>query len=111
MRTTNLAVKFLLELAAIAALATWGASVGHGAVALVLAIVVPLAMIGLWGQLAAPRAPHRLPLRARAPFELAIFALAAVALAIAGHAVLAVAFAAIAAVNALLLTAFQQWEA
>ena len=77
----NLALKFLLELAAIAALAYWGASVGTGAVSVAVAIAAPLAAILLWGRFAAPRSRQRLPARTRVPFELAIFGLAAVALA------------------------------
>ncbi len=42
-KSANLAVKFLLELAAFAALAYWGARTGHGAWAIVLAIAAPLA--------------------------------------------------------------------
>ena len=37
LRSANLAVKFLLELAAFAALAYWGARTGHGAWAVLLA--------------------------------------------------------------------------
>lgn len=45
----------------------------------------------------------------RIPFELAVFALAAVALATVSV-VAAVGFAAAVALNAVLLTAFEQWE-
>ena len=76
----NLAVKFALEIAAVTAFAYWGATVGSGVVAVVLAIAAPLAAVILWGRFAAPRAKRRLPLRLRAPFELAVFALAALAL-------------------------------
>ena len=107
----NLALKFLLELAAIAAFAYWGATTGSGAVPVVLAISAPALMVVLWGRLAAPRAPHRLPATARIPFELTVFALAAAALIVAGALILGIAFAAIAAANAALLTAFDQWEA
>jgi hypothetical protein len=102
----NLAVKFLLELGALAAFGWWGAEVaGVGG-----AIVLPLVAVVLWGMFAAPRAARRLPLRLRAPFELTVFALAALALWAAGSLALAAAFAAIAAVNAALLTVFGQWE-
>jgi Protein of unknown function (DUF2568) len=106
----NLLLKFLLELGALAAFGLWGASVADGPVAVVLAIGLPVVTAVLWGAFAAPRARHRLPLRRRAPFELGVFALAALALWSAESAAWGAAFAVIAAVNALLLTAFGQWE-
>lgn len=111
MRQLNLALKFLLELAALAALGLWGASISHGVGAVLLAIGLPAAAAALWGTLAAPKARRRLPLRPRIRFELGFFALAAFALWRAGSATSAAAFAAIVLANALLLTAFDQWEA
>jgi Protein of unknown function (DUF2568) len=110
-RQLNLALKFLLELAALAAIGLWGASIADGAPAVVLAIGLPAVAAGLWGAFAAPKAPRRLPLRLRAPFELGVFALATLALWQAASAAWAEAFASIVVVNALLLTAFGQWEA
>jgi hypothetical protein len=109
-RTLNLALKFLLELAAFLALGLWGASTAHGAGAALLAVGLPAVAVCLWGTVAAPKARHRLPLRLRAPFELGVFAGAAIALWGAGLTVPAAIFAAIAALNALLLTALDQWE-
>jgi len=106
----NLALKFLLELAALAAFALWGASIADGTAAVVLAIGLPTVAVVLWGTLAAPKARHRLPLRRRAPFELGVFALGALALWRAESVGLAAALAAVAAANAVLLTAFDQWE-
>jgi hypothetical protein len=106
----NLPLKFLLELGALAAVGLWGASVVGGVAAALLAVGLPVVVAVLWGAFAAPRARRRLPLRLRAPFELGGFALAAVALWLAASAGWGVAFAAIAAANALLLTAFDQWE-
>jgi len=106
----NLALKFLLELAAIAAFAYWGASTGDSVVSVLLAVAAPAVAVVLWGTLAAPKATRRLADAARVPFELAVFALAAAALAAAGNAALALAFAALVVVNAALLTTFRQWE-
>jgi hypothetical protein len=78
-RAANLALKFLLELAAIAALAYWGATAADGVPAVALAVGAPALFIVLWGRFAAPRAAHRLPARSRIPFELGLFALAALA--------------------------------
>jgi hypothetical protein len=110
-RTANLALKFLLELAAIAALAYWGATAADGVLAVVLAVGAPALFIVLWGRFAAPRAAHRLPSRSRIPFELGLFALAALALVLARSPLLAGAFAVLIVVNAALLTLFDQWEA
>ena len=79
-RATNLLLKFLLELAAFAAFAYWGGTVGSGAVSVVLAIAAPAVAIVLWAVFAAPRSDHRLSTAARIPFELGIFGLAVVAL-------------------------------
>ena len=70
----------------------------------------PVAAAGLWGVLAAPGSRRRLPTPARIPFQLSVFTLATAALAAAGAPALAVVFGAIAAVNAILLTVFDQWD-
>jgi Protein of unknown function (DUF2568) len=107
----NLALKFLLELAALGAFGLWGASIGHGWTAVLLAIGLPVVAAGLWGMLAVPKARHRLPLRLRAPFELGVFAVAALALWQAESVTPAAIFAAVALVNAVGWTAFDQWDA
>jgi Protein of unknown function (DUF2568) len=109
-RAANLALKFVLELAALAAFATWGASVDGTGVAVLLGVGIPVVLVALWSRFAAPKSPRRLPTTARIPFELAVFALAAVSLFAAGHTSLAIAFSAAVVVNAVLLTWFQQWD-
>lgn len=106
----NLAVKFLLELAAFALLAYWGAVTGSGFGAVALALAAPVVMIAVWGTFAAPRAPRRLAAPARIPLELGVFALAGAAGFAAGATVAATIFAVIALVNAIGLTAFRQWS-
>jgi uncharacterized protein DUF2568 len=106
MRAANLALKFLLELAAFAALAYWGATVN-----IALAILAPAVAIVLWALFAAPRSERRLPTATRVPFELAVFGAAAVALVAADQPVAAIVFAVLAVVNAVLLFAFDQLEA
>ena len=107
----NLALKFLLELAALAAFAYWGANTGSGAASIVLAVAAPLVAIGLWAVLAAPKSQRRLPLAARVPFELAVFALAALALLAAGAATAAAVFALLVIVNVALLARLGQLDA
>jgi Protein of unknown function (DUF2568) len=109
-RATNLALKFVLEPGALAALAIWGASVDSTGVAVLLGVGIPVVVVALWSRLAAPKSPRRLPTRAHIPFELAVFAVAALTLFAAGHTSLAIAFSAAVAVNAVLLTRFQQWD-
>lgn len=111
MRELNLGLKFLLELGALVAFGFWGASITDGVAAVLCAIGVTAIVAVLWGALAAPKARHRLPLHLRAPFELGVFGLATVALWQAGAEASSVAFAAAAVLNAVLLTAFDQWEA
>ncbi len=111
MRTVNLAVKFLLELAAFASLAVWGWQAASSVPAVVLAVAAPTAAVVIWGLFAAPRSPRRLPTAFRVPLELGIFVLSALALGAAGHPGLSAAFLIAIAANALGLTVFRQWNA
>ena len=108
--STNLAVKFVLELAALALFAYWGAVVGDGLYAVVLAVAAPVLMIAVWGSFAAPRAARRLPASARIPLELGVFAVACAAGYAAGATVAATVFGVVVVLNALGLTAFRQWS-
>lgn len=111
LKAANLALKFLLELAAFAALAWWGATVGSGVVSVLVAVAAPLGAIVLWGLFAAPRASRRLPLPARVPLELAILGLAALGLGVVAGVTAGLALGVLIVLNAALLTAFGQWEA
>ena len=104
-------MKFLLELAAFAAFAYWGASVGSGATSVALAIAAPVVAIVLWGLLAAPRSSRRLAPAARIPFELSVFCLAVVALLVAGAPGAGVVLAVLVVTSTVMLTRFDQWEA
>ena len=110
MRTGNLALTFLLELLAFAGLAYAGAVLGSGIWAVVLAVLLPLAAIVVWGRWNAPRSSHRLPTRVRICCEFAVYAVAAVLLAVAGAPVWALALVALVVVNAVLMTVWHQWE-
>jgi hypothetical protein len=94
-RSVALALKFGLELCALAALAYWGATTGPLVVNILLGIGAPLIAATVWGMWAAPRSPRRLTGAARLALETAVFAAAAVALVLAGAPVLAAVFAAI----------------
>jgi hypothetical protein len=112
MRSANLALKFILELVAIAGFAYWGARTGGSVAAdVALGIVAPLVAVALWSRFAAPRAPRRLPTRPRVVLELAILLLGAVGFLVAGALAVGIAAAAAVVANAALLEAFDQWEA
>jgi hypothetical protein len=80
----NLLLRFLLELAMVAALAVFA-----------------------WGTLIAPRAPARLDDPARLAVEVALFGLAATAMIVAGLPIWSVALSVIAAVNIAILQALR----
>jgi hypothetical protein len=108
-RALNLALRFLLELCALAALAYGGWAAGGGwPVELGLAIALPLAAAVYWGALIAPRARWRLPDPWRAVAELVLWIPAAAALALAGHPLLAAVFAVVTAANLALLAILGQ---
>lgn len=101
MKTANLAVYFLLELCAFAALGYWGWNVGNGVILKVmLAIGLPLAVAVIWGLFLAPRASRPLPHPAQSAVKLVIFLLAAGSLAMTGQTMLAGVFAVAAIVSA-----------
>jgi len=93
-KEANLALRFLLELGLLAALAAWGFGLG-GALGVVAGLAAPVAAAAAWGLLIAPKAPNRLVDPWRLLVEIVLFGLAVVALAAAGYvnlaAVLAVA--------------------
>lgn len=99
MRALNPALAFVLELAAFAAFAIWGASSFEGVAAILAAVMAPAAAIALWAVFAAPRSARRLPPAQRLPFQLVVFGLAAAALATSGHPVAALVLGVLAAIN------------
>ena len=102
LKGANLALRFLLELTALAALVYWGLRTGATLLAdVLLAIAAPLAFATLWGLLAAPKAPWRLRDPWRMLFEAIAFALAAGALADADQPRLGGIFLVVALANAL----------
>jgi hypothetical protein len=97
LRTANLGLRFLLELAMLAGLAWWGwHEWGWWA-----AILLPLALAFVWGSFLSPKARWMLPRPARLVLELAVFAAAAAAYYGAGGVAFAVGFGAVAAVSEL----------
>ncbi|MGH3139055.1 MAG: YrdB family protein [Gaiellales bacterium] len=100
MRPASLGLAFVLELAALAALAYWGWGVTWA-----LAIAAPVAWIALWAVFGSPKARVKLSPSLHLAFEVVMFGSAAVALWAAGQPVWAVGFAAVLAVNRTLTAA------
>lgn len=98
----NLALRFTLELCALAALAFWGAHVGASrAAAIALAILAPLIAATAWGLFVSPKAQIRAPSSIRLSVELAVFLAAAGGLVVAGETGWAIAFSTAVAVHEL----------
>ena len=100
MKAANLALRFFLELAVLAALAYWGWGVTW-----VLAIAAPAAWIALWATFGSPKARIELSTPWRIVFEAVVFGAAAAALWAAGQEVGALVLFAAWAANRAALTA------
>jgi Protein of unknown function (DUF2568) len=109
LRGVTLTVRFLCELAMLAALAYWGFVVGDDVGAWVLGIGAPLLAAVVWGALVAPRARWRVSIPIRLVIELALFGAAVGALAVAGQPLTAVVLG-VAAVASSLLNALQEHQ-
>ena len=103
MRSINLALRFALELAALAAFGAWGLHAADGPARFALAAAAVLAAAGVWGRWMAPTSRRRLADPARLLAEAAFFTAAGVALGGTGRGLLGAAFAAVAVANAGLL--------
>ena len=101
-----LTVRFLLELAALAALAWWGVRTGQTALAkLLLGAGAPLAMAVVWGAFIAPKAAFAVPGPVHVALQLAVLAAATAALVAIQKHTAAEAFAVTAVVNGVALYA------
>ena len=107
--STNLLVRFLLELCALAALGYWGFVVGEGLlVKTMLGIGAPLLAAVVWGLFVAPKATVPLCLPLRLAPEVLVFGSATVTLFATEHLLLAVVLSIAAAVNRALIFAWGQ---
>jgi Protein of unknown function (DUF2568) len=102
LRGVTLTVRFLCELAMLAALVSWGFGVEDGVASWLLGIGAPLLAAGIWGALVAPKARWPLPIPVRVLIEVLLFGVAAAALAVAGQPVLAAVLGGAALVTSLL---------
>ncbi len=106
-RAANLLLRFLLELAALAALAYWGFSTGTTLLGdLILGAGAPLVAAVVWGTWAAPKSARRLRGGALLVVQLAVLGAGAAALVAAEEPGLGAAMAVLVVVNAALLRAW-----
>ena len=107
MATANLALRFVVELVGIGALAYWGWSTPvAGLGRLALAVAAPLALIVIWATVVAPNAASGLTQPQKDLLGTALLLVAAGALAVAGQGTAAMAFGAVVLVNWGLLVLF-----
>jgi hypothetical protein len=95
----NDGLRFLLELAALAALAYWGFAEFDGVAQWVLGLGAPLLAAGVWGTFVAPKASRPTVDPVRLLPEVAVFGSGVAALLAAGSTTLALVFAALALVH------------
>jgi hypothetical protein len=95
----NSAVRFVLELSAIAAVAYWGVEAGSGIWGWLLAVGAAALVIAVWALFLSPKATVELAQPLRLGLEFAVFGAAALALAAAGQGALAVVLAVAAAIS------------
>ncbi|MBK9942933.1 MAG: YrdB family protein [Kouleothrix sp.] len=93
LKYANLALSFLLELCALAALGYWGYWAASGlALKIALAIGAPLLMAAVWGLFLAPKATYPLPTAPHLVLQALVFGLATAALYATGRLALAYTF-------------------
>lgn len=109
LKTINLGVAFLLELAMLAALAYWGLQTDTSLpVRIVLGIGAPLLAALIWARFMAPKSARRLTGVSYLLLKLILFGLATIGLAVAGQPTLAIVFAVVTVINQLLLIVWKQ---
>jgi hypothetical protein len=111
-KMVNDAVRFAVELGALAALCYWGWFLAPGPALLqyLLCMAAPLVFITIWGLFLSPRA--RIPAKGvvRLVMEFGYFGLAALALWTAGRPGFALLLAGLYAINWVMLLMFGQWN-
>lgn len=85
LRWTALTVRFLLELAALAALVYATVTTVDGVAGWILGVVLALVAAAIWGRFVAPRAPHPPRTSVRLGIEAAVFLAATVGLLLASQ--------------------------
>jgi hypothetical protein len=108
-QSTNLALRFALELAALVSLSYWGFHVvASTSWRTVLGIATPLTAAAVWALFASPHASLAPSGTVKAVVQFAVFGLAAASLVHSGKSGLAALFAGVAVVNTALMAGWQQ---
>lgn len=108
-KSFNLAVRFLLELCALAAIGYWGFKIGETILAKIIpGIGIPAVIAVVWGAFYSPAAPNPVPLPLKLVVELIIFGGSFLALYAAGQSNLAISFAVATFLNRLLMLVWHQ---
>jgi hypothetical protein len=103
-KLANLALRFLLELCALAALGYWGFQAGGTLLVKIgLAVGAPLIAAIVWGTFIAPKASVPVPMWLWLVLQVAVFGCAAAGLAAAGQHTLAVTFTLAVLINSAVL--------
>ena len=109
----NLAMHFLLELCALAALIYWGFQVGEGLMKIVLGVLLPLLAAVAWGTVRVPNDPGNAPVAVHGPVRLLMeatyFVLAVAALSSAGQPTLAALLGIAVVINYAILNERVSW--
>lgn len=109
LKNANLALAFLLELCALAALGYWGFTQNTGwLLKIILGIGTPVIAAFVWGFFVAPKATYVLPAFYKELLALAIFAIAALALYAAGRSGWALWFVILVITNRVLMVVWEQ---
>jgi len=103
MQAINLALRFLLELSGLAALAFWGWSVAEPPLRYALALGAPALLIVVWAMVVAPKADNPIPRPTRVVLGSLLLLGAAGMLALAGEPVVALVLALVIVANTVLL--------
>ena len=111
MTFANLALRFLLELAALGSLAYWGFAEFDGVAQWLVGLGAPLLAATVWGRFVSPKASHPATDPERLLLELLVFGAGVAALAAAGEVVPAVVLAALVAVHLALTFVLDQRRA
>ncbi|AIE60102.1 YrdB family protein [Bacillus methanolicus] len=108
-KSLNLALRFVLELCALAALTYWGYRAGTGSITKIgLGAGIPLFTAIIWATFGAPGSSMELPEPLRFVLEFIIFGMAAVSIIASGHTNLARTFILLVIINRVLMFFWKQ---
>jgi hypothetical protein len=109
LKSSNLIVTFLLELAMLAALAYWGLQTDASLpVRIALGVGTPLVVALIWARFMAPKSRRRLTGTPYLVLKAVLFGAAAIALVVTGEPALALVFVVMAVINQALMMVWKQ---